>query len=97
MLRSVIQEGKSVVEATFIEDCFNHPNLDLSSMKSAYVPAAIKTGGVEGVWVARRSYFYKTTTLMATASHMLSRTDWVIWAFQLDVHRQRGTLGAFIG
>ena len=57
VLRRVIQDGESVVEAAFIDNCFNYCQLDISSMKSTYVPAAVKTSGVEGVWVVRRCYF----------------------------------------
>ena len=34
VLRRVIQDGESVVEAAFIDNCFNYCQLEISSMKS---------------------------------------------------------------
>jgi len=53
----VIQDGESVVKATFINICFNDSQFDICSMKSTDIPAAIKTSRVEGVGVVGRGYF----------------------------------------
>ena len=41
----------------YIDSCFNYCQLDISSMQSTYVPAAVKTSRVEGVRVVGRCYF----------------------------------------
>ena len=53
----VIQDGESVVKATFINICFDDSQFDICSMKSTDIPAAIKISRVEGVGVVGRGYF----------------------------------------
>jgi len=57
VVRSVIQDGESVVQATFINICFYDSYFDICSMKSTDIPATIKTSRVEGVGVVGRGYF----------------------------------------
>ena len=57
VVRRVIQDGESVVKATLVNICFNDCHLDICSMKSTDIPAAIKTSRVEGVGVVGRGYF----------------------------------------
>jgi len=57
VVRCVVQDGESVVEATFINICFYDCQLDICSMKSTDIPATIKTSRVEGVGVVGRGYF----------------------------------------
>ena len=47
VVRSVIQNSQSVVKTALINISFNHSHLDICTVESTHIPAAVQASGVE--------------------------------------------------